>query len=179
MVNSLTKLFCVKRFILIGVTAITVISMSPPTAALAVRSELSEWAKKGAEELSREEAEASAAERRKHEEEQQQEVKQREEEQKAREAKQKSEEAEQEARERSKEEEEAVSRPSCVVPRLRGDTLNKARVVLLHAHCRLGKVSAPPGRHRTSLIIVSQSIRYGSTRPSGELVGVTLGRKRR
>jgi len=62
---------------------------------------------------------------------------------------------------------------TCVVPALRGDTLNAARHALAKARCRLGKVIRPANNH-SPLIVTRQSPRHGKRLPRGSAVAVTL-----
>ena len=63
---------------------------------------------------------------------------------------------------------------TCVVPRLTGDSLDRARRVLRHAHCALGAVS---GRRRgiRHAVVTRQSVAAGRKRPNGAQVALTLG----
>jgi hypothetical protein len=61
----------------------------------------------------------------------------------------------------------------CVVPDLKGDSLERARHALRRAHCALGKVSK--GKHHGRLVVHSQSIPAGRREPHGTRVDVTLG----
>ena len=67
----------------------------------------------------------------------------------------------------------------CVVPRLKGRTVAKARTLLRRAHCALGRVSHAHSGMRRGLI-VSQRPRAGTARPRGTKVKVvvSLGRRR-
>jgi hypothetical protein len=65
----------------------------------------------------------------------------------------------------------------CVVPRLRGDSLNGARRALGKAHCRLGKASAPR-KHHGALVVTAQSVRAGRKLAKGAAVAVKLGSPR-
>lgn len=69
--------------------------------------------------------------------------------------------------------------PSCVVPRLVGQSLSKARRALTAAGCTIGRVRSPrTHRHHKlpPLIVVSQSPRAGSHLRHGGRVAVKLGR---
>jgi len=69
-------------------------------------------------------------------------------------------------------------RPRCTVPGLKGKTLSQAKRLLSHAHCALGKVHKPKARkgHKLGkLIVSSQSLKAGSSRPAGTKVNVQLG----
>jgi hypothetical protein len=84
-------------------------------------------------------------------------------------------------REAKKREEENIpsSRPvQCVVPRLKGESLNAARRALGKAHCSLGKVSAPR-KHHGALVVTKQSVQAGRKRAKGAAVAVKLGSPRR
>jgi hypothetical protein len=67
----------------------------------------------------------------------------------------------------------------CVVPKLRGKTLRKAKRLLKHAHCRLGKVSrktsakVKPGR------VIATRLKAGTRRAAGTRVRVTLAKASR
>jgi beta-lactam-binding protein with PASTA domain len=67
----------------------------------------------------------------------------------------------------------------CVVPRLKGKTVAKARTLLRRAHCALGRVSYARSRVRRGLI-VSQRPGAGAARLRGTKVKVvvSLGRRR-
>jgi hypothetical protein len=81
---------------------------------------------------------------------------------------------------KQREEEEATAAatvrivPGCVVPSLKGDTLNRVRRALGKAHCRLGKVSKPR-EHNRALIVSAQSVRPGRKLAHGAAVAVKLG----
>lgn len=62
----------------------------------------------------------------------------------------------------------------CKVPKLKGDSLVKAKRALSKAHCSLGKVTRPKHSHG-KLVVFSQRARAGSTHPTGFKVGVKLG----
>jgi hypothetical protein len=67
-----------------------------------------------------------------------------------------------------------VPRPRrCVVPKLRGLTLERARARLRRAHCRLGKVSGRK-RGRGTARVRSQRRRAGRRLPAGTKVGVRV-----
>jgi hypothetical protein len=61
----------------------------------------------------------------------------------------------------------------CVVPRLKGDSLTRARRALRAAHCSLGKVRR--SRHMEKLVVTAQQSPEGQTLPRGTAVGVKLG----
>ena len=65
---------------------------------------------------------------------------------------------------------------ACVVPRLKHMTLRQAKLALLRAHCRLGRVHrARHVRRHHALRVVSQSARARSTHPIDYRLGITLG----
>ena len=66
----------------------------------------------------------------------------------------------------------------CVVPSLKGDSLGSARQVLLHAHCKLGKVSRDRGVHGP-LVVTRQTPARGKKLRQGAAVAVTLGSPKR
>jgi hypothetical protein len=66
--------------------------------------------------------------------------------------------------------------PECIVPSLKGDSLSLAQRALSHAHCRLGKVSRPKGRHDGRLVVTQQRVGADARLANGMRVGVTLGR---
>ena len=64
-----------------------------------------------------------------------------------------------------------------MVPRMKGLTLAKAKTRLRRAHCRPGKVRRPKsGRGR--LVVRSQSLRPGASRPAGTRVNLALRHRR-
>lgn len=63
---------------------------------------------------------------------------------------------------------------SCVVPSLRGQSLNGARTALRRAHCKLGKVSTRRGA-LGALVVIQQSRTHGTRLRRGAAVAVTLG----
>jgi endoglucanase len=67
-------------------------------------------------------------------------------------------------------------RSPCVVPRLIGDHLTKARRRLTAAHCRLGRVTGP---RRPSSVVAAQHPRSGNRGRSGLRVALTLKARRR
>lgn len=76
-------------------------------------------------------------------------------------------------------EEEGESKPTspahpCVVPRLHGDSLSRARRALRRAHCRLGHVSRHRRRRRGVLVVVGQDRRAGKRLAHRARVGVTV-----
>jgi hypothetical protein len=132
------------------------------------------YAKESAEQQVRENAERrereakAAEEKRAAEERPQREA----EERKQREALQHREEAE-----RAEKEAKEAAASKCVVPSLEGDSLASARRALRAAHCKLGRVTAPRGRHGT-LVVNAQSPKHGTKHPAGTTVSVTLGPRR-
>ena len=80
--------------------------------------------------------------------------------------------SERQAREASERERVALA-VRCVVPRLKGRSLDGARRVLASSHCRLGRVSHFSTR---GLVVVAQTVPAGRKMPEGTAVGVRLGR---
>jgi hypothetical protein len=83
---------------------------------------------------------------------------------------------EQEQREAKEKEEaeHAAATAMCRVPRLKGDSLKRAKATLIRNHCRVGRVT----RHRASggtLIVIAQSHPYGAQLPKGSTVALRLG----
>ncbi|MGC1165766.1 MAG: S8 family serine peptidase [Solirubrobacterales bacterium] len=72
-----------------------------------------------------------------------------------------------------------VPQPGCAVPRLAGKTLGKAKLALVAAGCRVGKVSKPKARkgQRPSLPVVKSSAPPAGSRAAGGVVALTLGPK--
>jgi Tol biopolymer transport system component len=62
---------------------------------------------------------------------------------------------------------------TCTVPKLRGSTLTRAKKLLRHAGCLLGKVRGPAS-HRSSRHVVRQSVKAHRTVPAGTKVNVTV-----
>jgi hypothetical protein len=71
---------------------------------------------------------------------------------------------------------EAAERSGCVVPRLKGDSLDAARRALAKDHCDLGKVSKPRS-HRGVLVVMTQSAKAGHKLAHDATVAVKLGPK--
>jgi len=69
--------------------------------------------------------------------------------------------------------------PQCVVPRLTGKTLAKARRALRAAHCSLGKVRRPKGAKLAKLWVRSSSPAAGTTLAAGGKVALRLTRAKR
>jgi hypothetical protein len=69
---------------------------------------------------------------------------------------------------------ERLAHTRCVVPRLKGDTLSRARKGLRAAHCKLGKVTRPASGG--GFVVTHQGVRPGRKLPNGSAVAVTLGR---
>lgn len=70
----------------------------------------------------------------------------------------------------------------CVVPKLKGKSLQRARMALEAAHCSLGKVRRPKHRHRGRhgpLVVKSSQPPAGTTLEGGGQVGLKLGPKPR
>jgi Divergent InlB B-repeat domain/PASTA domain len=68
---------------------------------------------------------------------------------------------------------------ACVVPKLRGKTLKKAKQALKRHHCRLGKVKRPKGKKGKRLIVRSSAPGAGAKRAVGAKVGVRLKQKQK
>jgi hypothetical protein len=66
---------------------------------------------------------------------------------------------------------------SCIVPSLKGDTLNVARHMILRAQCRVGKVSRPH-HHRGALVVLRESPARGRTLAAGAAIALRLGSRR-
>jgi hypothetical protein len=66
----------------------------------------------------------------------------------------------------------------CVVPVLKGRSLNGARSALHKAHCSLGTVTKPGSRHG-ALVVIQQSAKHGKKLHAGIGVAVTLGPAKR
>jgi hypothetical protein len=67
--------------------------------------------------------------------------------------------------------------PKCVVPKLKGKSLSKAKSLLTKAHCALGKVHKPKARkhHKLGkLVVKGSSPGAGKTEPAGTKVSLTL-----
>ncbi|MBV9311387.1 MAG: PASTA domain-containing protein [Solirubrobacterales bacterium] len=60
----------------------------------------------------------------------------------------------------------------CVVPRLKGKTLKKAKKALKRAHCKLGKVT---GRKRKHGHVKKQKPKPGKVLAAGSKVSIKLG----
>jgi hypothetical protein len=68
--------------------------------------------------------------------------------------------------------------PNCIVPKLTGKKLGRARAALRKAHCGVGKVSKPKhekGRRRGALVVKSSSPSAGTTLAAGSKVDLNLG----
>jgi hypothetical protein len=64
----------------------------------------------------------------------------------------------------------------CVVPKLTGDSLARAKTALEQSHCHLGLTNQPAGiRHRNKLVVTGQRPKAGSHLVAGSAVSVTLG----
>jgi hypothetical protein len=67
--------------------------------------------------------------------------------------------------------------PVCVVPKLKGRRLGRARNVLSAANCALGRVRKARSRKRPGTVL-RQSVAAGQVRPAGTTVGVTVAKRR-
>ena len=67
----------------------------------------------------------------------------------------------------------------CVVPRLAGKTLGRAKAALAGAHCTLGQVTKPRARkgHRLPRLVVKSSSPGAGAKPASGKVNLTLGPK--
>ncbi len=74
-------------------------------------------------------------------------------------------------------EQEHRARTGCVVPRLDGDSLLRARKALRAAHCKLGRVTRPSTRG--ALVVARQGVRPGRRLAKGSAVPVKLARTSR
>jgi hypothetical protein len=90
---------------------------------------------------------------------------------------QETEQAEAQAREEAQRKAKEAAASQCVVPSLKGDSLDGARSALRKAHCKLGRVTAPHGGHG-ALVVTGQSLKRGTKHPGETAVRVTLGAKR-
>ncbi len=160
--------------VLVGVGAVAGVS---PVPAHAITEGISEKLQGGTEEVDRmleeeqEQREAKQAQ-------EQREARERAAREAAREASERQADA-QAARERSEEETYArEQRAHCVVPQLEGERLAAARTALVKAHCRVGRVRAPSGRHGP-LVVIAEGPRPGRRLAHGSAVNVTLGREGR
>jgi hypothetical protein len=64
---------------------------------------------------------------------------------------------------------------ACVVPKLKGKTVNRARERLKAANCTVGLINKP--KHGKKLVVKAQSPASGAVRPAGEPVSIKLGPK--
>lgn len=64
----------------------------------------------------------------------------------------------------------------CIVPKLKGKTLAKARKLLVRNHCRLGKVTKRKrhGKHHGKYKVISQKPRAGKVLPKGARIALLL-----
>jgi hypothetical protein len=68
----------------------------------------------------------------------------------------------------------------CVVPKLTGDSLARAKTALEQSHCHLGLTNQPAGaHHRNRLVVTGQRPKAGSHLVAGSAVSVTLGKAHR
>ena len=68
-----------------------------------------------------------------------------------------------------------AARELCIVPRLRGRTLTRAKVLLARAHCSVGKVTRVRSRARRG-VVLRQTPGAGLRRPSGSKVALRVSR---
>jgi Divergent InlB B-repeat domain len=64
---------------------------------------------------------------------------------------------------------------ACLVPKLRGKSLKKARKALSRSHCSLGKVKRPKGHRKGALVVRSSEPGAGRRLGAGAKVSVRLG----
>jgi hypothetical protein len=64
----------------------------------------------------------------------------------------------------------------CIVPKLRGLKLAKAKAKLRKAHCRLGRVRRRFSTKHNKGRVIRQRVRAGKQLPAGARVGITLGK---
>jgi PASTA domain/Bacterial Ig domain len=70
--------------------------------------------------------------------------------------------------------------PACIVPKLTGKTLGRAKAALRAANCGVGKVHKPKhrrGRRLGRLVVKSSNPSAGTSLPAGSTVNLMLGRK--
>ena len=67
----------------------------------------------------------------------------------------------------------------CVVPKLKGKTLRKAKRLLKRAHCRLGKVARKASRKVRAGRVIRSRFKAGTRHRVGTRVRVTIARKAR
>jgi hypothetical protein len=70
----------------------------------------------------------------------------------------------------------ATFKAKCVVPKLLGLTLSKAKARITRAHCRVGKVTKKPSSARKKGKVLSQKPKPGKRLAPGARVSVTVGR---
>ena len=68
-----------------------------------------------------------------------------------------------------------AARQACVVPRVRGRTLARARVLLARAHCSVGKVTRVRSRAKRGVVLRQRPV-AGSRRPRGAKVSLRVSR---
>ena len=66
--------------------------------------------------------------------------------------------------------------PKCVVPKVVGKTLKKARAKILKAHCRVGKVTKKASSLKKKGKVLSQRPKPGKTLANGSKVNLTVGK---
>ena len=62
----------------------------------------------------------------------------------------------------------------CIVPKLRGRSLSRAKELLVRAHCRLGKLTAPHVGRRVKLVVRELEAEGHAHLPNGARVDLTL-----
>ncbi|HEY6150450.1 MAG TPA: PASTA domain-containing protein, partial [Gaiellaceae bacterium] len=66
--------------------------------------------------------------------------------------------------------------PRCVVPKVIGLTLSKAKAKIRRAHCRTGKVTKKISSRRLRNHVLKQRPRKGTRLPNGGRVNLTVGK---
>ena len=70
----------------------------------------------------------------------------------------------------------ALAPPSCIVPKVVGKSLAKARAAITKAHCKVGKVTRKASSARKKGKVIGQSPKAGKQMRNGARVNVTVGR---
>lgn len=73
----------------------------------------------------------------------------------------------------------SYTRTACVVPKLKGKSLRRARIALREANCSVGEVQRPKRRKRGRLVVKSSKPSAGKTLEDGSEVNLKLGPKPR
>jgi beta-lactam-binding protein with PASTA domain len=64
---------------------------------------------------------------------------------------------------------------ACVVPKVIGRALPKAKRLIMMAHCRVGRVTRKTSSRRLQGRVLKQSPKAGKRRPNGTRVSLTVG----